>query len=44
MGAKLNVPKLPEEITVESNKRLHEVIQDQAAIIQKQAEDVGKFL
>ncbi len=44
MGAKLNVPELPEEITVESNKRLHEVIQDQAAIIQKQAEDVGKFL
>ncbi len=40
MGEKLSVPEFPEEITPEFNKRLHEVIQDQAAIIQKQAEEI----
>jgi len=40
MGAKLSVPEFSEEITPEFNKRLHEIIQDQAAIIQKQAEEI----
>ncbi len=40
MRAKLRVSKISEEITFEFIKQLHEVIQDQTAIIQKRAEEI----